>query len=399
MPRADAKHGAYMARALELARRAVGRTSPNPVVGAVIVKDGRIVGEGFHRRAGLPHAEIEALRQAGARARGSTLYVTLEPCNHTGRTPPCCDAILAAGVSRVVIAARDPNPITNGRGMARLRRAGVDVVAGVLERDARTLNEPFRKAVTTGLPFVVAKVGQSLDGKIATRAGQSRWITSAAARRLAHAWRGRVDAILVGVNTVLADDPRLTARGIPRRIGRPVRVIADSRLRIPLRARCLSAGTATLIATTVSSGSKRAQLMRRGIDVLTLPPRRGPRSASRAGRDGPRPSGRGGRVPLRRLFRELVRRGIQSVLIEGGGEVLAGAFAERLVDRVVWFIAPILLGGRDAPGSLGGAGVDRLSRAIRLEGLSCTRVGPDLCVEACVVYPRSAHSTPRSATP
>ncbi len=359
----------YMARALALARRAIGQTSPNPMVGAVVVNGGRVVGEGYHRRAGLPHAEIEALRKAGAHTRGGTLYVTLEPCNHTGRTPPCCDAILTSGISRVVVAAKDPNPITNGRGIARLRRAGVDVVTGVLEREAAALNAPFQKAMTTGLPFAVAKVGQSLDGKIATARGESRWITSPASRRLAHRWRGRVDAILVGVNTVLVDDPRLTARGMSRQRGRPVRVIVDSHLRIPLRARCLSSHSPTLIATTVSSGSKRARLARRGIEILTFPATRG-------------------RVPLRRLFRELARRGIQSILIEGGGEVLASAVAERLVDRLVFFIAPILIGGRAAPGSFGGAGVSRLSRAIRLEELTCTRVGPDLCVEARVVYPR-----------
>ncbi|MBI2104542.1 MAG: bifunctional diaminohydroxyphosphoribosylaminopyrimidine deaminase/5-amino-6-(5-phosphoribosylamino)uracil reductase RibD [Candidatus Omnitrophica bacterium] len=360
-----------MRLALRLAGRALGRTSPNPAVGAVVVKGGRVIGQGYHRRAGLPHAEVEALRRAGARARGSTLYVTLEPCNHTGRTPPCCDAILTAGVSRVVIAAKDPNPITNGRGLARLRRSGVRVVAGVLEQEARRLNEPFWKAMRSRMPLVIAKVGQSLDGKIATARGESRWITSPAARRLAHQWRSRVDAILVGVNTVLRDDPRLTARGVPRRLDRPLKVIVDSRLRIPLRAKCLSAQphAPTLIATTVRAGRKRASLRRRGAEVLTLPPRRG-------------------RVPLRRLCRQLARRGVQSVLIEGGGEVLASAFAERLVDRIVFFIAPLLIGGRQAPGSLGGVGARRLSQAVRLADITYRRAGPDLCVEARVVYPR-----------
>jgi len=234
-------HARHMARALRLARRALGRTSPNPAVGAVVVKDGRVVGQGYHRRAGWPHAEVEALRRAGARARGATLYVTLEPCNHTGRTPPCCDALLAAGIARVVVAAKDPNPVTNGRGMARLRRAGVEVVAGVLEQEARRLNEPFWKAMRSRMPLVVAKIGQSLDGKIATAIGESRWITSLAARRLAHRWRSRADAILIGVNTVLRDDPLLTVRGVVRRLDRPLKVIVDSRLRTPLRARCFSA--------------------------------------------------------------------------------------------------------------------------------------------------------------
>jgi diaminohydroxyphosphoribosylaminopyrimidine deaminase/5-amino-6-(5-phosphoribosylamino)uracil reductase len=356
-----------MARALALARRAIGRTSPNPLVGAVIVKEGRVIGEGYHRRAGAPHAEVEALRRAGPQARGASLYVTLEPCNHTGRTPPCCEAILAAGLSRVIVAARDPNPITDGRGLARLRRAGLSVITGVLEREAQRLNEPFRHAMTRGVPFTIAKIGQSLDGKIATARGESRWITSAQARRLAHRWRSEADAILVGINTVLADDPRLTVRGAPQRPDRPLRVIVDSRLRMPLRARCLSAGQPTLIATTVSGGRKRTELARRGIEVLTGPAKRG-------------------RVALRPLFRALARRGIHSVLIEGGGEVLWSAIEERLVDRVRFVIAPMLIGGRTAPSSLGGAGVARLSRAIRLAELTCTRLGPDLCVDARVVY-------------
>ena len=369
-----------MARALRLARKALGRTSPNPAVGAVVIRHGRIVGEGFHRLAGAAHAEVDALRQAGPRARGSTLYVTLEPCNHTGRTPPCCDAILASKVSRVVVAAKDPNPLTDGRGIARLRRAGVQVVTGVLAREAKALNEPFWKTMRTGLPLVIAKVGQSLDGKIATAIGESRWITSAAARRLAHQWRGLVDGILVGVNTVLRDDPLLTPRGVPHRRGRPIKIIVDSRLRTPPGARCLSAHSPapTLLVTTrlprratgpaARADRMRKALARRGVEVLALPPRQG-------------------RVPLRRLVRLLARRGIQSVLIEGGGEVLAGAFAERIVNRILFFIAPILIGGRLSPGSLGGKGVSRLGRAIRLEDVTYRRIGPDLCVEARVVYP------------
>lgn len=366
----NGEHERYMSRALQLARRALGRTSPNPSVGAVIVKHGRVIAEGYHRRAGAPHAEVEALRRAGSRARGGTLYVTLEPCNHTGRTPPCCQAIIAAGISRVVAATRDPNPLTNGRGFAALRRAGIEVRTGVLARDAERLNEPFQKVMTSGLPFVIAKVGQSLDGKIATRTGESRWITSPAARRLAHRLRSQVDAILVGANTVLQDDPLLTVRGALHRAGRPMRIIVDSRLRTPVTARCVVTRSPAplLIATTVRSATKQQAFARRGVEVLPLP-------------------GRQGRVPLRELCRALVRRGIHSVLIEGGGEVLASAFAERLVDRIVFFVAPILIGGRLAPSALGGLGVGRLARAIHLEDMVCYRVGPDLCVEARVVYP------------
>lgn len=367
--RSDAR---YMRRAIRLARRALGATSPNPPVGAVLVKAGRIVSEGYHRRCGQPHAEIEALRRAGPRSRGATLYVTLEPCNHTGLTPPCCEALIAAGLTRVVAATRDPNPITDGRGLARLRRAGLAVTQGVLAAEARALIEPFRKAMTRGLPFVIAKAGQSLDGKIATVRGESRWITSPEARAAGQRWRSRVDAILVGVKTVLRDDPLLTVRDPRpgRRGDRPVKVILDSRLRTPAAARCLSARSPapTLIATTAQAPTRRRALERQGAEVLVLPKRRG-------------------RVPLRRLCRILASRGIQSILLEGGGEALAGALEEQLVDRIAFSIAPILIGGRQAPSSLGGAGVARLAQAVRLEQARYRRLGPDLLVEARVVYP------------
>ncbi len=365
-----------MALALRLARKGMGRTSPNPMVGAVVVNDGRIVGQGSHRRAGAPHAEVMALRQAGAAARGATLYCTLEPCNHFGRTPPCCEAIVSSGVSEVVVATRDPNPITNGRGLVRLRRAGIRVLVGVLAEEARDLNAAFFKVMRTGLPSAIAKAGQSLDGKIATVTGESRWITSPASRAVGHQWRSRVDAILVGLNTVMRDDPDLTVRAGPRRASRPVKVILDSRLRTPLTARCLASPPATLIATISRNHARQAAFARRGVEVVSLRP---------AGRRG-RPDGHS-RVPLRPLFRLLARRGLHSVLIEGGGEALAGALAERLVDRVIFCIAPLLIGGRAAPSSVGGEGIRRLSRAVRLSGFSCSRVGADLCVEARVVYP------------
>ena len=368
----DQRHEKYMRLALALARKAIGCTSPNPMVGAVVVKRGRIIATGYHRRAGFPHAEIEALYRSGARARGATLYVTLEPCNHTGRTPPCCDAIIAAGISQVVAATKDPNPMTNGRGLARLRRAGLRVTTGVLAREGQQLNAPFCKVMRWGLPFTVAKIGQSLDGKIATASGESRWITSSASRRLGHQWRGQVDAILVGINTVLQDDPLLSARGVRHRRGRPVKVIVDSRLRTPPSARCLSSKSpaSTLIATTVHVSTRRRALARRGAEVITLHPRYG-------------------RVPLRVLFRILARRGIHSVLIEGGGEVLASALTERLVDRAAFFVAPLLIGGRPAPGSIGGAGIRKLADAVRFEDVIVSRVGTDWCIEGRVVYPRA----------
>jgi diaminohydroxyphosphoribosylaminopyrimidine deaminase/5-amino-6-(5-phosphoribosylamino)uracil reductase len=361
-----------MAMALQLAARAVGDTAPNPVVGAMVVRDGRVVGRGYHRRAGLPHAEVEALRQAGAQARGATLYATLEPCNHTGRTPPCCDAILAAGVGRVVAAMRDPNPVTNGRGVTRLRRAGVAVTIGVLEAEARRLNAPFAKFITTGLPWVTAKIAQSLDGKIATRTGDARWISSDASRRLAHRLRRESDAVVVGVKTVLEDNPHLTIRfgRHPLRADRPLRVVVDSRLRTPPRSRCLAPSDSAVVATTAAGPvAARRRLERLGVTVLTLPALRR-------------------RVPLARLFKTLATRyHVVSILLEGGGELLAGALEERLVDRIVWFVAPMVIGGRAAVPSIGGRGVDRLSQAIRLEHLTVRRSGCDLLVEAGVRYP------------
>ena len=362
-----------MRLALQLASRAVGDTSPNPAVGAVVVKAGRVVGRGYHQRAGLPHAEVNALHQAGGKARGADLYVTLEPCSHTGRTPPCCEAVIAAGIRRVVVGMKDPNPLVDGRGISRLRRAGLHVVTGVLEDEAKRLTASFTKTMTTRLPLVIAKVAQSVDGKIATRTGDSQWISSEASRAHAHRLRRSVDAIVVGVKTVLRDNPRLTARDPARapRPGRPIRVIVDSRLRTPLTSRCLAvqASAPTILATTARAARRRARFERRGIDVLVLPPSRG-------------------RVPLRRLFHELAGRyQVQSVLLEGGGELLASAFQERLVDRIVWFLAPLIIGGRRSVSTVGGEGVARLSQAIRLREVSVRRVGTDVMIEGDVVYP------------
>ena len=363
----------YMQLALWLARKALGDTAPNPVVGAVIVKRGRIVGQGYHRQAGLPHAEVEALRDAGERARGATLYVTLEPCHHTGRTPPCCEAIIDAGIACVVVAMKDPNPLTNGRGIARLRRAGIRVIFGVMEEDAKHVNAPFTNYITTRMPWVIVKVAQSLDGKIATRTGESRWISSVASRALAHRLRRQVDAIVVGVNTVLQDDPLLTARDPtrPARPGKPLKVIVDSHLRTPPTSRCLSQASpvATILATTERSARKHAPFLKRGADVLAFP-------------------SSGGRVPLARLLRELARRyEVMSVLIEGGGELIASALEARLVDRVVWGIAPVLIGGRTSPSSVGGEGIARLAQAMRVDEMLIRRMGVDLVLDASVVYP------------
>jgi diaminohydroxyphosphoribosylaminopyrimidine deaminase/5-amino-6-(5-phosphoribosylamino)uracil reductase len=374
-----ATHGAYMRRAFALARQAEGRTSPNPMVGAVIVKDGCIVGEGYHRRAGAAHAETEALRDAGDSARGAAMYVTLEPCAHHGRTPPCADALIAAGIAEVYYAVGDPNPRVNGKAHAQLEAAGVVVHRGPCEDEARKLNQPFFKHVMTGRPFVTAKFAMSLDGKIATRAGDSRWISNEAARQRAHELRNVTDAILVGAGTAIADDPRLTTRLSPLSLQRrasggegladirhPLRIVADSRGRVPLLARVFDPTLPgkTVLATTAAAPSTHCvELTARGVEVWTLP----------AAEDG--------RVSLPALLDEIGRRGMLTLLVEGGSEMLGAFFAEKLVDRVWAFIAPLIIGGRNAPGPVGGLGIEALARAIRLGRLQVEMVGANSLAE------------------
>jgi diaminohydroxyphosphoribosylaminopyrimidine deaminase/5-amino-6-(5-phosphoribosylamino)uracil reductase len=362
----DARDALWMDRALRIAEQGLGRTSPNPMVGAVLVKGGRVVGEGAHLRAGGPHAEVVALAAAGDAARGATCYVSLEPCAHVGRTPPCVDALMRAGVARVVAACRDPNPAVGGHGLERLAAAGLDVTLGVREAEARALNRAFLCAVTTGRPHVTLKAAMTLDGKIAAADGSSRWITGEAARLEAHRLRFAADAVLVGLGTVLADDPRLTVRhpGLPAK--EPYRVVADSRLRIPAEAEVLRAGDPgrTIVACVAPAEPARAAALRaRGARVLELP------------------ATDGGRVDLRALLGALRALSVIAVLAEGGGE-LGGALAEaRLVDRVAFFVAPRLLGGREAPGPIGGRGYP-LKDALALLDVRTRRVGDDLLVEA-----------------
>ncbi len=353
----------FMRHALRLARKGLGRTSPNPPVGAVLVKSGRVVGKGYHRRAGAAHAEVEAIADAGRRARGATLYVTLEPCNHTGRTAPCTEAVLAAGIARVMVGCADPNPEVAGGGVRRLRRRGVEVVVGVEAIACAEILRAFATRVTTGLPLVTLKLAATLDGRIATRSGESRWISGAKARRLGHRWRDQMDAIMVGAQTVIADDPELTCR---LRGGRdPLRVVVDGRLRIPAGARVLTNALAagTLVATAKASGSKLVQMRRKGVQIETLP----------AGNDG--------RFQLRTLLRRLGRRGVSSVLLEGGADLAATALSEGVVDRIACFLAPTLIGG-DGRAMLGSLAVDKLSGAIDLSGASVRRIGDDFLIEA-----------------
>ena len=356
----------YMTRALKLAARGRGRTSPNPMVGAVVVSGGRIVGEGFHRKAGASHAEVIALQAAGPRARDGTLYVTLEPCSHTRkRTPPCVPAIMAAGLRRVVVAMRDPNPRVNGEGLRRLKRAGLSVSVGCLERQAEQLNDSYIHRMRTGRPLVTLKMAMTLDGKTATAAGESKWITGPEARRHAHHLRSQVDAIMVGVRTVLADDPQLTVR-LGRPIARqPLRIIMDSGLRTPLTAKVLShrLRQGTIIAVTHRVPQARlTRLKRRGISVLTVPSERG-------------------RVSLRACLQQLARMGINQLLIEGGSELAASALQSGVVDRLRLYIAPRLLGGNDAKGLIGGSCPPELFRALSVSRLSAKKIGSDLMLE------------------
>lgn len=353
----------FMQAALDLAATAEGRTRPNPAVGALIVKDGMVIGEGFHPAAGQPHAEIFALRQAGSKAVGATLYVTLEPCSHTGRTGPCADAVIAAGLARVVVGTTDPNPLVSGRGLERLRQAGIAVVTGVLEAAARRLIAPFAKHVTTGLPFVILKAGMTLDGMTATSSGDSQWITNAASRKLVHQLRDKVDAILVGVGTVLQDDPLLTTR-LPHGGRNPLRVVFDSQLRIQEDAALLQTGPEleTLIVTTLAAPAAKLQrLLDRGVQVVQV-------DSDDSG------------LNLLQALTILGRRGVQSLLLEGGGTLNHAMLHSGLVDRVMFFLAPKLIGGQGR-GVFSGAGVDRLTDAFTLSDLRSRMVEGDILIE------------------
>lgn len=355
----------WMRRALDLAARARGRTSPNPMVGAVLVRDGEIVGEGFHAYAGSDHAEVVALDEAEGAVAGATLYVSLEPCCHHGRTPPCVEAIAHAGIRRVVVACQDPNPAVNGQGVAALRAAGLPVDVGVLAEEAARLNEAFFTQIRTGRPFVILKTAASLDGKIATRTGESRWITGESARRHVHRLRNEVDAVLVGIGTVLRDDPLLTTRlGIADQRD-PARVIVDNLARLPLRAKVVNrASTApTLLAVSQMAPREKLEVLEReGVQVIVV--------------DGsPR------RVSLERLMEKLGKLGFLSVMVEGGAEINASALREGIVDKILLFLAPMLIGGKSTPTAVGGDGIEALSQAVRLRDVRIERFDDDILLE------------------
>lgn len=351
----------WMKRALKLAARGEGRTSPNPIVGAVIVEADKLVGEGYHKEYGGPHAEVWALATAGERARGATVYVTLEPCSHYGKTPPCAKALIEAGVARVVAAMVDPNPKVSGRGLQLLREAGIEVEVGLLEAEAKRLNAAYVKYMTTGLPLVSLKAAMSLDGKIATASGESQWITGERARKEAHRLRAMHDAVLVGVGTVLADAPRLTVRNVRGR--NPLRVVVDSDARTPTNSPLLTADAQPpLIVVTDRATKKRVEALQRAGAEVWLGP------------------AADGKVDLCALMKQLAEKQVQSVLVEGGGTVAAAALAAGLVDRVYFFIAPLIIGGESARTPVEGKGIGRLAEAWRLEGVKVKRLGKDLMV-------------------
>jgi diaminohydroxyphosphoribosylaminopyrimidine deaminase/5-amino-6-(5-phosphoribosylamino)uracil reductase len=359
----DAK---YMKRALSLARKGVGITSPNPAVGCVIVKDGRIIGEGWHRRAGEPHAEVLALENAGEMARGADLYVTLEPCCHTGRTSPCSDALIRAGVRRVVAGMLDPNPKVNGGGLAELRKAGIETVCGVLEDKCREINRAFLKHVTTGLPFVTYKCAMTLDGNIATATGESRWISCEKSRRHAHMMRATRDAIMVGVDTIIADNPRLTVRHVKGR--NPVRIIVDTHLRTPESVGAIEVKSSkmTIIATTESNPKVHLRYTQQGATILVC-------------------EHLDGRVSMSDLLRKLGIMGIQSILLEGGSRLAGNMLKHALIDEFVFFVAPKILGSDGfAPFAL--HGITNIDNTVKINFAHVARIGQDLIIHA---YPEN----------
>lgn len=349
----------FMRLALELAHKGEGETKPNPIVGAVVVKDGHIVGCGYHHRFGGPHAEVFALDEAGDEARGATLYVTLEPCSHHGKTPPCTERIVAARIARVIVACSDPNPLVNGHGIEKMRAAGIEVTEGVLEEEARRANEIFFKFITTGRPFVQLKLAESLDGKIATRIGDAKWISGADSRTEVHRLRRRFAAILVGVGTVIADDPRLTVRHVGGKD--PLRIVLDGRGRVPLDAQMFSAEGRTIVVTAMMAREKEEALISLGAEVWRLPEKES-------------------NIDLSAFLQSLADEKIDSLLVEGGGETAAAFLEADLVDKVAFFVAPILIGGRDAIPAIGGAGAEQVSEALHLKRIEIERIGEDLLV-------------------
>ena len=352
----------YMREALRIAAYASGRTTPNPLVGAVIVKDNRIVGQGWHRKAGTEHAEIHALHQAGELAKGADIYVTLEPCSHYGKTPPCCQAIIKARIKKVIVAMTDPNPLVAGNGLKELKAAGIEVVEGVCRDEAEKLNEVFLKWIVHKMPFIVVKTAMTLDGKIATVSGDSKWITNEKSRKFVHQLRDLYDGILIGIGTVLADNPTLTTR-LDHLGKNPVRIIVDSKARIPLDSIVITDKSAhTILAVTErASQEKIAALLQVGIEVIVT-------------------KEKADRVDLSDLLKILAEKNICSILVEGGSRINYSFFVEHLVDKVHCFIAPKIIGGTDAASPVGGKGTFYMKDAYQLNDITTERFDEDILI-------------------
>ncbi|GMT41768.1 MAG: riboflavin biosynthesis protein RibD [bacterium] len=360
----------YMRRALDLAVRARGCTSPNPMVGAVIVKSGKIIAEGFHKKAGGDHAEIAALkaiRKAKKSAKGAILYVTLEPCCHRGKTPPCTDAVVASGIKKVVLAARDPNPLVAGKGIEKLKKAGITVLEGLLQKEAKKLNEAYEKFITQKVPFVVMKAASSLDGKIASETGQSKWITNETARKKVHEMRQDCDVVMVGINTILKDDPSLNVRPVKKGAKQPLRLIVDTTLKTEPDASVFhSQGGRVLIAAgTDAPASRLKPLEQKGAEILRI-------------------GLKNDRVNLKELMKALAKMNVVSILLEGGGELFTSALASGIVDRVALFYAPIILGGSGRYSMVHGKGVKQISDAMKIHDVAVTQLDGNILVEGAI---------------
>lgn len=351
--------------AMSLALRAKGKTSPNPIVGAVVVKNGRIIGNGYHKQAGLPHAEVVALDEAGMNAFGASLYVTLEPCTHFGRTPPCVNRIIKSGIKEVIIGMIDPNPVNNGKAVKILQQNKIKVCVGVLEDKLKKINEIFLKYITKRIPYITVKVAESLDGKVATKTGDSKWITSDASRAYAHRLRAGYDAIIAGVNTVLRDNPKLDAWFSKRQ---PVKVIVDSQLSTPENANIFSQGKVIIVTLPDMPGqeTENRKILARKAMILDVKEKEG-------------------QINLKDMMKKLAALEITNCLIEGGGTLIGSLFDERLVDKVLFFISPKIIGGKDAISSVMGSGITRVDKAIKLRDVKVRRIAEDLLIEGSVI--------------
>lgn len=352
----------FMKLAIELAKKGIGKVNPNPLVGAVIVKDGKIIGQGYHERYGGGHAEVNAFKSLNEDATGAIMYVTLEPCMHYGKTPPCADKIIENKISKVVIGMLDPNPLVSGKGIEKLKNAGIEVEVGILEEECRKINEVFTKYIKTKKPFVVMKTAMSLDGKISTKTGKSKWISSEEARLHVHTLRNKFSGIMVGINTVLKDNPELTCRIAEG--NNPIKIIVDSTLRIPMESKVLKKhDNQTIIATTEKADiTKVEKLIKNNVKVLII-------------------NEKNGRVDLKELMRKLGELNIDSILLEGGSTLNYSALEENIVDKVMMYISPKIIGGETSKTPVGGNGIDKLNNAFKLENITTRNVGEDILVE------------------